>query len=100
MGSTKRISALPDVPTVAELYPGFETVQWYGMHARAGTPPEIIQRLQQECAKAVRSPDVIAKFEAESATADGSTAREYGDFVRKEQERWKEIVVKASIKAS
>lgn len=100
VGSTKRISALPDVPSVSELYPGFETVQWYGMHARAGTPPEIIQRLQQECAKAVRAPDVVAKFEAESATADGSTAREYGDFVRKEQERWKDVVIKGGIKAS
>jgi len=98
VGSAKRIAALPDVPSVSELYPGFETVQWYGMHARAGTPPEIIRRLEQECAKAVRAPDVLTKFEAESATADGTSAREYADFVRKEQARWKDIVVRAGIK--
>lgn len=100
VGSAKRSSALPDVPSVAELFPSFETVQWYGIHARAGTPLEIITRLQQECAKAVRAPDVVAKFEAESATAEGGTAKEYGDFVRKEQERWKDVVVKASIRAN
>jgi len=100
VGSSKRISVLPDVPSVSELYPGFETVQWYGIHARAGTPPEIIRRLEQECAKAVRSADVMTKFEAESATADGTSAREYGEFVRKEQERWREIVLKAGIKAN
>lgn len=98
VGSAKRIAALPDVPSVSELYPGFETVQWYGMHARAGTPPEIIRRMEQECAKAVRAPDVLAKFEAESATADGTSAREYADFVRKEQTRWKDIVIRANIK--
>lgn len=100
VGSAKRISVLPDVPSVSELYPGFETVQWYGIHARAGTPPDIIRRLEQECAKAVRSPDVLAKFEAESATADGTSASEYAEFVRKEQARWREIVIKAGIKAN
>ena len=98
VGSAKRISALPDVPSVSELYPGFETVQWYGIHARAGTPPEIITRLQQECAKAVRSTEVASKFEAESATSEGGTSKEYADFIRKEQERWKDVVIKASIK--
>ena len=73
-------------------------MQWYGIHARAGTPPEIIRRMEQECAKAVRAPDVLAKFEAESATSDGTSAKEYAEFVRKEQVRWKEVVVKAGIK--
>ncbi len=99
VGAAKRISVLPDVPSVSELYPGFETVQWYGVHARAGTPPEIITRLQQECAKAVRAPDVVAKFEAESATSEGGTSKEYGDFIAKEQARWKDVVIKAGIKA-
>lgn len=99
VGSAQRIGVLPEVPTVAESgYPGFETVQWYGIHARAGTPPAIITRLQQECAKAMRAPDVIAKHEAESAVAGGGTPQEYGDFVRSEQARWKEVVLKAQIK--
>ena len=98
VGSAQRISVLPDVQTVAETYPGFETVQWYGIHARAGTPQAIITRLQQECAKALRAPDVVAKHEAESAVAGGGSPKEYADFVAKEQARWKEVVIKANIK--
>lgn len=98
VGSTQRIAVLPDVPTVAESYPGFETVQWYGIHARAGTPQDIITRLQQECAKALRAPDVVAKHEAESAIPGGGPPKEYAEFVAKEQARWKEVVIKAGIK--
>jgi tripartite-type tricarboxylate transporter receptor subunit TctC len=98
VGSAQRISVLPDVQTVAETYPGFETVQWYGIHARAGTPQAIITRLQQECAKALRAPDVVAKHEAESAVAGGGSPKEYADFIAKEQARWKEVVIKANIK--
>lgn len=98
VGSPKRISVLPDVPSVSEFYPGFETEQWYGIHARAGTPQAIITRLQQECAKAMKAPDVMAKHDAESATPGGGTPKEYGDFVAKEQARWKEVVIKAGIK--
>ena len=98
VGSAQRISVLPDVQTVAETYPGFETVQWYGIHARAGTPQAIITRLQQECAKALKAPDVVAKHEAESAVPGGGSPKEYADFVAKEQARWKEVVIKAGIK--
>lgn len=98
VGSSQRIAVLPDVQTVAETYPGFETVQWYGIHARTGTPPNIIARLQQECAKAMHAPEVIAKHEAESAAPGGGSPKEYADFIAKEQARWKEIVIKAGIK--
>ncbi len=98
VGSAQRISVLPNVPTVAETYAGFETVQWYGIHARAGTPQAIITRLQQECAKALRAPDVMIKHEAESAVPGGGSPKEYADFVAKEQARWKDVVIKANIK--
>ncbi len=99
VGSAKRISALPDVPCISETYPGFETEQWYGVHVRAGTPPEIIARLQQECAKALRSAEVIAKHDAESATAGGGSPQEYAAFIAKEQARWRDVVIKAGIRA-
>jgi tripartite-type tricarboxylate transporter receptor subunit TctC len=98
-GATERLSVLPDVPTVAELgYKNFETVQWYGIHARAGTPQEIITKLQQECAKAVRSPEVVAQNAAESATPGGGSPAEYGAYVASEQARWKDVVIKAQIR--
>jgi tripartite-type tricarboxylate transporter receptor subunit TctC len=98
-GTTERISVLPDVPTVTEFgFKDFETVQWYGITARAGTPPEIILKLQQECAKALKMPDVIAKNAAESAIPGGGTSSEYAAFIAKEQARWKEVVIKGQIK--
>jgi tripartite-type tricarboxylate transporter receptor subunit TctC len=98
-GTTERISVLPDVPAVTEFgFKDFETVQWYGITARAGTPPEIIQKLQQECAKALKSPDVVAKNAAESAIPGGGTPNEYAAFIAKEQARWKEVVIKGQIK--
>jgi tripartite-type tricarboxylate transporter receptor subunit TctC len=99
VGSPRRISALPDVQSVSETYPGFETDQWYGIHAKAGTPREIVLRFQQEVAKALKAPDVVARNEAESATAGGGTPEEYGAFVAKEQVRWRDVVIKAGIKA-
>lgn len=99
VGTTERIPVLPDVPTVQELgYKDFETVQWYGIHARTGTPPEILLKLQQECAKAVKSPEVVAQNAAESAIPGGGTSSEYGAFVAREQSRWKEVVIKAQIR--
>jgi tripartite-type tricarboxylate transporter receptor subunit TctC len=99
VGTTERIPVLPDVPTVQELgFKDFETVQWYGIHVRAGTPPEIITKLQQECAKAVKSPEVMAQNAAESAIPGGGPSSEYGAFVAREQARWKEVVIKAQIR--
>ena len=67
--------------------------------AKAGTPREIVLRLQQEVAKPLRAPDVVSKHEADRATAGGGTPEEYGPFVAKEQVRWRDVVVKAGIKA-
>jgi tripartite-type tricarboxylate transporter receptor subunit TctC len=99
VGTPERISVLPDVPTVAELgFKDFETVQWYGITARAGTPQDIVLKLQQECAKAMKSPEVIAKYAAESAIAGGGPPSEYGAFIAREQARWKDVVIKGQIK--
>ncbi len=99
VGTPQRIAVLPDVPTVAESgYKDFETVQWYGVTVRAGTPADIIIRLQQECAKAMRAPEVMAKYQAESAIAGGGPPAEYGAFIAREQSRWKEVVIRGQIK--
>jgi tripartite-type tricarboxylate transporter receptor subunit TctC len=101
VGSTKRLSALPEVPTVIEQgYPGFETTQWYGLNAPAKTPPAIIKRLAEAAAHAARQPSVAERFAADNAEAVGSTPQEYADFILREQARWGEVVRKAGIKAS
>ena len=99
VGTPARIPALPEVPTVAEMgYRNFESVQWYGMLAPAGTPTAIVQRLQEECARALRSPATTERFAGDSATIGGQSPAEFAAFIRREQAIWKDIVVKAHIR--
>lgn len=98
-GTQARISALPDVPTVREMgFKDFETSQWYGMHAPAGTPPAILQRLQEECAKALKSKNLQERFAFDNAEAGGGPAAEYASFIAQEQKIWKNIVERAGMK--
>ena len=99
VGTHQRIPALPDVPTVAELgYKDFETSQWYGIHAPAGTPPEIVKRLQEESYKALRSSPVTERFATDNAMGGGGPSSEYAAFVKDQQRVWSDIVKRANIK--
>ena len=100
VGTSKRLHSLPDVATVAEQgYPGFETSQWYGLNAPAGTPEPILRRLSAEAAKAAKSALVLERFKSDDAEAVGSTPQEYAAFIKKEQERWSKVVRAANVKA-
>lgn len=100
VGSAKRLAELPDVATVAEQgYPGFETVQWYGLNAPAKVPAAIIKRLADEAGKAAKSKEVQDRFAGDSTEEVGSSATEYAEFIRKEQARWSVVVKTAKIKA-
>ncbi len=99
-GSAQRIEALPELPTVAESgYPGFETSQWYGLLAPAGTPPAILRQARDACVKALASSSVIERFASDSAVAVGDTPEAFGAFIKSQQGIWKGIVEKAGIKA-
>jgi tripartite-type tricarboxylate transporter receptor subunit TctC len=98
VGSDKRIAALPDVGTVAEAgYPGFETSQWYGVMVKAGTPPEIVKRLNAEINKALQSSQVTQRYATDNAVAEIGTPEQFGAFIAREQARWREVVRKAHI---
>ena len=100
VGTSRRIEALPDVPTVAEMgFKDFETSQWYGVLAPAGTPPELVKRIQEECYKALKSSAVTARFANDNAVGGGGPSKEFADFIAREQAIWKDIVKRASIKA-
>jgi tripartite-type tricarboxylate transporter receptor subunit TctC len=101
VGTPQRLASLPQVATVAEQgHPGFETTQWYGIHAPARTPPPIIERLADAAAKAARLPSVAERFKVDDAEAVGSTPEEYAKYVAAEQRRWGEVVRKANIKVN
>lgn len=98
-GTLKRISSLPDVPTVQEFgFKNFETSQWYGMHAPAGTPAAIVKRLQEECAKAIQSKNVQERFAFDNAEGGGGPASEYAAFIEAEQKIWKNVVERTGMK--
>jgi len=100
VGTQARIPALPDVPTVAELgFKDFETSQWYGMLAPAGTPADIVKRLQQESHKALRASSVTERFANDNAVGGGGPPEEFAAFIRNEQRIWSDIVKRADIKA-
>lgn len=100
VGTHDRIAALPDVPTVHEMgYRNFETSQWYGILAPAGTPPDVVKKIQEESYKALRSSAVTERFATDNAVGGGGPSSEFASFIAGEQKVWKDIVAKAHIKA-
>src|SRR5512140_60668 len=100
VGTTQRIPAMPDVPTVAEMgYRGFETSQWYGILAPAGTPTDVVKKIQEESFKALKSSAVTERFATDNAVGGGGSSAEFAAFIRREQTIWSDIVKRAQIKA-
>ena len=98
VGTPQRVAQMPDVPTVAEMgYKDFETSQWYGILVPAGTPPALVKRLQEESAKALRSPAVTERFAGDGAVAGGGPSSEFAAFIAREQAIWSDIVRRAHI---
>jgi tripartite-type tricarboxylate transporter receptor subunit TctC len=99
VGTAKRLPMLPDVPTVAEMgYPNFETSQWYGILAPAGTPRDIVKRLQEETLKALKSNSVTERFTGDGAFGGGGPPEEFAAFIADQQKTWKTIIARAKIK--
>ena len=98
--SAKRSSAVPDVPTVAESgVPGFEASNWFGFMAPAGTPPEIVARLNAEAGKALQSADVREKLAALGFEIQSSTPQELSALLRKESDKWARVVKASGARA-
>lgn len=97
--SAKRNPALPDVPTVAESgFPGYEATAWYGIVAPAGTPKDIIQKLNVASVKAINSPEVGARFAATGSAMAPGTPDEFGAFIRSEIPRWAKLIKQVDAK--
>src|SRR5712675_147598 len=91
-GGLARDPQLPDLPTVAESgFPAFEAIQWVGLLTTAGTPPEIVARLNTQVNRAIRDTDVIAKLAAQGAVPAGGTPGEFQAVIANEIRNWTEI---------
>ena len=94
-----RIPALPDVPAIGEVVTGYEANSWYAVFTRVGTPRAIIDKLNRESARVVRSPDVRAKLVAASVEPIVLTPEQVGEKIRRDYERWGKVVKTLGIKA-
>jgi tripartite-type tricarboxylate transporter receptor subunit TctC len=95
-----RSAALPEVPTAAESgLPAFEVTTWYGVLAPAGTPRNIVMRLNQELVKIMHSAELKAPLVASGTEPLTSTPEEFAAYIRQEIAKWGEVVRKANLKA-
>jgi tripartite-type tricarboxylate transporter receptor subunit TctC len=97
-GSRRSISA-PTVPTFAEAgIPGMDFSNWFGVFAPAGTPADIVQRLNRELNAALRSPEVVERLQRAGAEPVGGTPEQFSKVYRDEFENWKAVIQRAGIK--
>ena len=97
--SARRVPQLPDVPTIAEtLVPGYEAAGWSGLVAPAGTPPEIISRINADVVAALREPAIATRIAGMGAVADPRTVEESAAFIRSEIAKWREVARAANVR--
>jgi len=96
--SSKRLAVLPDVPTLSEAgLPGFESYNWQGIVAPAGTPAPIIARLNSEFNRILQDPEVQQAIADTGSQAGGGTPEEFGAFIASETRKWAEVIKKGNI---
>ncbi len=93
-----RSDALPDIPTVGDFVPGYESSAWFGVGAPKNTPAEIIERLNQEINTALADPKMKARFADMGATVFASSPADFGRLMAEETEKWAKVVKFAGIK--
>ncbi len=97
--TTKGRSALmPELPTIADTLPGYETVAWFGVLAPAGTPPDVVHRLSAEIGRIARSPEMREKLTAMGAEPVGGTPEEFKAVIDRDIAKWKPLAQKVGIK--
>ena len=92
----KRQPEVPDLPAIAELYPGYSFSSWFGYVAPGGTPPAVVNRLSAELVKVVRDPETAAKLVAFQMF--GSTPQEFTEFIRADEKKAAQLIVTAGVK--
>ncbi|MPZ46326.1 MAG: tripartite tricarboxylate transporter substrate binding protein [Betaproteobacteria bacterium] len=98
--SAKRSVAAPDLPTIAEGgLPGYDFTSWFGMWSPAGTPKEIVQRLNDQIVKILRSREVKERFTRDGADVIGNSPQEFAAYVKSETAKWAKVIKEAGIRA-
>lgn len=101
VSSLKREPSLPDVPTFDELgLKGYQSIGWYGVLAPAGTPPDIVKKLNEVFVETLKEPEVAARIRSVGAAPSPMTPEQFDAFIKAETKKWAEVIKKAGIKAS
>jgi len=98
--SNRRLPALPNVPSIAEVVPGFEADGWQGVVVPAGTPPQILDRLNREITAVLALPETASRFETLGIQVWSSTASEMGSIIAKDIAKWGRVIRNAGIEAN
>ncbi len=103
VSSAQRIASMPDIPTLAESgvkgLEGFEADQWHGLVAPAGTPVEIVKKLNQAINDSLSAPELVARLKSEGASASPASPQVFGQLIQSEIKRWRPVVRSANIQA-
>ncbi len=90
--TANRISALPELPPVADAIPGYEVLTWQGLVAPTGTPVEIINRLNSELVKALKNPEFAERMRGMGLELYGTTPEQFAQFIRDENMKWAKVI--------
>ena len=90
--SKERIAQLPNVPAASEVLPGFENAGWFGLMAPAGTPGDVIERIQRDSARILLSDDFRAKLAQQGMVPVANTPAEFGAAIKEESVRWAKVI--------
>jgi tripartite-type tricarboxylate transporter receptor subunit TctC len=98
VATPKRMTALPDVPAIAEVLPGFESAAWYAVVAPPKTPSAIVNKINSDINEVLRSPEMLSHLAEWSAEPVGGTQTATATYMREEVERWNKVIKAAGVK--
>jgi tripartite-type tricarboxylate transporter receptor subunit TctC len=98
VATPQRMASLPNVPTIAEALPGFESAAWYAIVAPPRTPQEIVDKINRDVNEALKDPEVIQRLAQLSAEPMGGSPQATAAYMREEVERWHKVIKAAGVK--
>jgi len=98
VATPKRMASLPDVPTIAETLPGFESAAWFAIVAPPKTPQAVVDKINADVNEALRQSDIVQRLTQLSAEPIGGTPQATAAYMREEIERWHKVIKAANVK--
>jgi tripartite-type tricarboxylate transporter receptor subunit TctC len=98
VSSLDRSPMAPEIPSISESIPGFEANTWIGLFAPSGTPPQVVQKISTDTQLALKQTAIVQKFRTMGAVSAGNQPDQFVSFIKKDMDRWKNLVQSAGLK--